>query len=168
MRSNEHKFKAFTVTLKPLYDLLEMGARSLPDHTVTQSECAFSLTSHSGLACPPSRPQNHNIVSDSCVCQSHTKNIFYRVHAEFIVLFDRNQNNELMVSQKLLRELQEGADTSMNLSFAGCGFLGIYHVGVATCIREYAPHLADNLISGASAGSLVAAGLLCNLSLGKF
>lgn len=26
----------------------------------------------------------------------------------------------------------------MNLSFAGCGFMGIYHVGVAACLRKYA------------------------------
>jgi predicted acylesterase/phospholipase RssA len=54
----------------------------------------------------------------------------------------------------------------MNLSLAGCGFLGIYHVGVASCIQKYAPHLIENGISGASAGSLVAAGMLCGLPLG--
>ncbi len=25
----------------------------------------------------------------------------------------------------------------MNLSFAGCGFMGIYHIGVAACFRKY-------------------------------
>lgn len=39
-----------------------------------------------------------------------------------------------------------------NLSFAGCGFLGIYHVGVAVCFKKYAPHLLVKKISGASAG----------------
>ncbi|KAB0797303.1 hypothetical protein PPYR_08297 [Photinus pyralis] len=54
----------------------------------------------------------------------------------------------------------------MNLSFAGCGFLGIYHVGVAVCFRKYAPHLLLNKISGASAGAIAACCLLCDLPLG--
>ncbi|XP_018326374.1 1-acylglycerol-3-phosphate O-acyltransferase Pnpla3 isoform X2 [Agrilus planipennis] len=54
----------------------------------------------------------------------------------------------------------------MNLSFAGCGFLGLYHVGVAVCFRTYAPHLLLNKISGASAGAIAACCLLCDLPLG--
>lgn len=54
----------------------------------------------------------------------------------------------------------------MNLSFAGCGFLGIYHVGVAVCFRKYAPHLLLKKISGASAGAIAACCLLCDLPLG--
>ncbi|XP_022918776.1 1-acylglycerol-3-phosphate O-acyltransferase Pnpla3-like isoform X2 [Onthophagus taurus] len=54
----------------------------------------------------------------------------------------------------------------MNLSFAGCGFLGIYHVGVAVCFRKYAPHLLLEKISGASAGALAACSLLCDLPIG--
>ncbi|XP_044735220.1 1-acylglycerol-3-phosphate O-acyltransferase Pnpla3 isoform X4 [Chrysoperla carnea] len=54
----------------------------------------------------------------------------------------------------------------MNLSFAGCGFLGIYHVGVACCFRQYAPQLLLDKISGASAGALAACCLLCDLPLG--
>ncbi|XP_034103164.1 1-acylglycerol-3-phosphate O-acyltransferase Pnpla3 [Drosophila albomicans] len=55
----------------------------------------------------------------------------------------------------------------MNLSFAGCGFLGIYHVGVAVSFKKYAPHLLLEKISGASAGSLAACCLLCDLPLGS-
>ncbi|XP_020278982.1 patatin-like phospholipase domain-containing protein 2 isoform X1 [Pseudomyrmex gracilis] len=55
----------------------------------------------------------------------------------------------------------------MNLSFAGCGFLGIYHVGVACCFKKYAPHLLLNKISGASAGAIAACCLLCDLPLGE-
>lgn len=55
----------------------------------------------------------------------------------------------------------------MNLSFAGCGFLGIYHVGVACCFRKYAPHLLLNKISGASAGTIAACCLLLDLPIGK-
>lgn len=56
----------------------------------------------------------------------------------------------------------------MNLSFAGCGFLGIYHVGVAVCFKKYAPHLLLNKISGASAGAIAACALLCDLPLGEY
>ncbi|EFN69551.1 Patatin-like phospholipase domain-containing protein 2 [Camponotus floridanus] len=53
----------------------------------------------------------------------------------------------------------------MNLSFAGCGFLGIYHIGVAIGLKKYAPHLPLNKISGASAGAIAACCLLCNMPL---
>ncbi|EZA49449.1 1-acylglycerol-3-phosphate O-acyltransferase Pnpla3 isoform X2 [Ooceraea biroi] len=55
----------------------------------------------------------------------------------------------------------------MNLSFSGCGFLGIYHVGVAVCIKKYAPQLLLNKISGASAGAIAACSMLCDLPLGE-
>ncbi|XP_069084391.1 patatin-like phospholipase domain-containing protein 2 isoform X2 [Pleurodeles waltl] len=50
-----------------------------------------------------------------------------------------------------------------NLSFAGCGFLGVYHVGVCSCLQERAPHLISGAtrIYGASAGALNAAVLAC-------
>ncbi len=51
--------------------------------------------------------------------------------------------------------------------FSGCGFLGIYHIGVASCIREYAPHLFADKIAGASAGAIAAVGLITNCDLGK-
>jgi predicted acylesterase/phospholipase RssA len=55
----------------------------------------------------------------------------------------------------------------MNLSFAGCGFLGIYHVGVASCFKKYAPNVLVDKISGASMGALAACALLCDAPLGK-
>ncbi|XP_044133776.1 patatin-like phospholipase domain-containing protein 2 [Bufo gargarizans] len=50
-----------------------------------------------------------------------------------------------------------------NLSFAGCGFLGVYHVGVSSCLQEKAPYLITEAtkIYGASAGALNAAALVC-------
>lgn len=56
----------------------------------------------------------------------------------------------------------------MNLSFAGCGFLGIYHVGVAACFRQYAPYVVLGKTSGASAGALAACSLILELPVGKF
>lgn len=56
----------------------------------------------------------------------------------------------------------------MNFSFAGCGFLGIYHVGVASCLKQHAPQLLKNAkFAGASAGSMVACCLLCDCCLGE-
>uniref|UniRef100_A0AC35TY84 PNPLA domain-containing protein n=1 Tax=Rhabditophanes sp. KR3021 TaxID=114890 RepID=A0AC35TY84_9BILA len=56
---------------------------------------------------------------------------------------------------------------SLSLSFAGCGFLCIYHAGVCAAIKEYAPQLMNNKICGASAGSIAATFLLCNICISK-
>jgi predicted acylesterase/phospholipase RssA len=64
--------------------------------------------------------------------------------------------------------LRPSADPSkMSLSFAGCGFLCIYHAGVCAAIKEYAPQLTKNKMYGASAGSIVAAGLICNVCMSE-
>ncbi|XP_048404317.1 patatin-like phospholipase domain containing 3 isoform X1 [Stegostoma tigrinum] len=54
-----------------------------------------------------------------------------------------------------------------NISFAGCGFLGVYHIGVASTIQEHAPYLTRdaNRIYGASAGALTAAAVVCGVPL---
>lgn len=59
-------------------------------------------------------------------------------------------------------------DSPWNISFAGCGFLGIYHVGVASCLVEQAPFLVQNArhIYGASAGALTATALVTGVCLG--
>lgn len=50
----------------------------------------------------------------------------------------------------------------INLSFCGCGFLGMYHLGVATCLVQRAPSFLDSVqrVGGASAGALMAAVLV--------
>ncbi|XP_078271267.1 patatin-like phospholipase domain-containing protein 2 isoform X2 [Rhinoraja longicauda] len=60
-------------------------------------------------------------------------------------------------------------DSSWSISFAGCGFLGIYHVGVASCLCEHAPHLVHNAsnIYGTSAGALIATALVSGACLGE-
>jgi predicted acylesterase/phospholipase RssA len=56
----------------------------------------------------------------------------------------------------------------MNFSFAGCGFLGIYHVGVASCLKQHAPQLIEEAtFLGASAGALVSTCLMCGLDIGN-
>ena len=51
-------------------------------------------------------------------------------------------------------------------SFAGCGFLGMYHVGVVSAFREYSPNALKGKLVGCSVGSLVAAAIVCNLKTG--
>uniref|UniRef100_A0A8C6Z3T6 triacylglycerol lipase n=1 Tax=Nothoprocta perdicaria TaxID=30464 RepID=A0A8C6Z3T6_NOTPE len=48
------------------------------------------------------------------------------------------------------------------VSFAGCGFLGVYHIGAATCLQQHAPHIIRDArhIYGASAGALAGAVLV--------
>ncbi|XP_034382566.1 patatin-like phospholipase domain containing 3 [Cyclopterus lumpus] len=56
-----------------------------------------------------------------------------------------------------------------NLSFAGCGFLGIYHIGVASCLLEKAPYLIKGAtkLYGASAGALTASVLASQACITK-
>ncbi|MCL4122066.1 UNVERIFIED_CONTAM: hypothetical protein GTU68_057149, partial [Idotea baltica] len=52
------------------------------------------------------------------------------------------------------------------VSFAGCGFLSLYLVGAAACLQKHSPNLLERVsLCGASAGSLVAACLACNVPL---
>lgn len=59
-------------------------------------------------------------------------------------------------------------ESPWNISFAGCGFLGIYHIGVASCLVEQAPFLVQHAkhIYGASAGALTATALVTDVCLG--
>ncbi|XP_029018943.1 patatin-like phospholipase domain containing 3 [Betta splendens] len=56
-----------------------------------------------------------------------------------------------------------------NLSFAGCGFLGVYHIGVASCLLDRAPFLVNGAtkLYGASAGALTASVLASQACLAK-
>lgn len=56
-----------------------------------------------------------------------------------------------------------------SISFAGCGFMGIYYVGATSCILERLPRLVQDAskIYGASAGALMAAVLTIGIPLGE-
>lgn len=56
-----------------------------------------------------------------------------------------------------------------SLSFAGCGFMGIYYVGVSSCILERCPRFIRDAsrFYGASAGALMAAVLSAGIPLGE-
>ena len=38
---------------------------------------------------------------------------------------------------------------NLNISFNGCGFLGVYHVGVACALKHYMPNMRIKNICGA-------------------
>lgn len=50
----------------------------------------------------------------------------------------------------------------VGVSFAACGFLGVYHLGAAMALRAHGAGLLRDVtaFAGASAGALVAAALL--------
>ena len=56
-----------------------------------------------------------------------------------------------------------------SVSFAGCGFMGIYYAGASSCILERFPVLIENAskIYGASAGALIAAALTIGIPMGE-
>ncbi|KAG5273553.1 hypothetical protein AALO_G00152620 [Alosa alosa] len=56
-----------------------------------------------------------------------------------------------------------------NISVAGCGFMGIYYIGVGSCLQERASYLLDGAtkICGASSGALFGAAIVCKISMGK-
>ncbi|XP_063164337.1 patatin-like phospholipase domain-containing protein 2 [Candoia aspera] len=62
-----------------------------------------------------------------------------------------------------------GGEGGLSVSFAGCGFLGVYHIGAATCLQERAPRLLRDArhIYGASAGALAGAVLIGGGSLAQ-
>lgn len=43
----------------------------------------------------------------------------------------------------------------------------IYHIGVCAAMKEYIPQLLQNRISGASAGSIIAAGVISNVCISQ-
>ncbi|XP_071165546.1 patatin-like phospholipase domain-containing protein 4 isoform X2 [Mytilus edulis] len=53
-------------------------------------------------------------------------------------------------------------EKEMNLSLCGCGFLGIYHLGVAACLKQHGASFLSSIqkVAGASAGALVASVLV--------
>ncbi|CAF3700950.1 unnamed protein product [Rotaria sp. Silwood1] len=57
--------------------------------------------------------------------------------------------------------------SSINLSLAGCGFLGVYHIGVVCAFKEHAPEVLNIKMAGCSAGALVAACAMSGCCLGQ-
>nr|XP_033486058.1 patatin-like phospholipase domain-containing protein 2 [Epinephelus lanceolatus] len=58
-------------------------------------------------------------------------------------------------------------DVPPSISFSGSGFMSTYQLGVAQCFLQYAPWILSTApcVLGASAGSLVAAAVVCEMSM---
>lgn len=56
-----------------------------------------------------------------------------------------------------------------SISLAGCGFMGIYYIGVTSCFQERFPRFIRDAgkIYGASAGALMAAVITLGIPLGE-
>ena len=57
----------------------------------------------------------------------------------------------------------------LNLTFSGCGFLGIYHIGVMSCLKQNAAGFLRRVkcFGGASAGAFAAVGLVVDLDISE-
>lgn len=62
------------------------------------------------------------------------------------------------------------AEGGWSLSFAGAGFLGLYHVGATQCLRQRAPCILQGArrFYGSSAGALNALSIVCGKSAGAW
>ncbi|EDO40337.1 predicted protein [Nematostella vectensis] len=60
-------------------------------------------------------------------------------------------------------------ESNFNLTFSGCGFLGIYHLGVVSCMKDNAPSFLAKVkcFGGASAGSFASTALLMDLNIAE-
>ncbi|XP_038677012.1 patatin-like phospholipase domain-containing protein 2 [Scyliorhinus canicula] len=79
-------------------------------------------------------------------------------------------NNPGAGSLKLQRVPADGGRPHRELSFSGSGFLVTYQLGVAECLLENMPEVVERAprVFGASAGSLIAAALVCAMNLDNF
>lgn len=70
---------------------------------------------------------------------------------------------------KMAVEDLRASSTPFSLSFSGSGFLALYQVGVVQSLLELAPELLKSAckVYGSSAGSLIAAAVVCGVGLGK-
>lgn len=77
--------------------------------------------------------------------------------------------SEVLHNRVNMGEDKRGNNGKLNITFSGCGFLGIYHVGVASALKDRAPRLLERIenFGGASAGALAAGSLLCGMSLSE-
>ena len=84
--------------------------------------------------------------------------------ADWISVQSGSDNTNMVEDQKIL---QYDFD-NLNISFNGCGFLGVYHVGVASALHHYLPNMEFNYVCGASAGAMAGSCLVGKIPLGMY
>ena len=82
-------------------------------------------------------------------------------------LKEKNHNNNDMSPPAQRVVTYEEEFEKANITFSGCGFLGIYHIGVISCLKQHAPQYLRHFTNfgGASAGALSACTLMFNMDL---
>ncbi|CAD5113547.1 DgyrCDS2709 [Dimorphilus gyrociliatus] len=113
-----------------------------------------SLLRRFSLRRPRSKKDN-NDTTDAAVDSSKKNNEDNSSEANEICRRPLSKRERQVQKREILKPGQK-----VNLSFAGCGFLGLYHLGVAQCLVTHGKRfLQENVefFAGASAGSLVAA-----------
>lgn len=82
---------------------------------------------------------------------------------------DRDLNNNNVMTQLPEEWIYIGEEDpdKANITFSGCGFLGIYHIGVISCLKQHSPQHLKHFthFGGASAGALSACTLMFNMDL---
>lgn len=68
-----------------------------------------------------------------------------------------------------MEETHNNNNNKIQLTFSGCGFLGIYHLGVVESFRSKVPNFLNKIdrVYGCSAGALVGVMLLCGISMNE-
>ena len=79
----------------------------------------------------------------------------------------KDKNGNKMSPPIDLALVREEEFEKANIAFSGCGFLGIYHIGVISCLKQHAPRYLQHFthFGGASAGALSACTLMFNMDL---
>ncbi|KAK4321721.1 hypothetical protein Pmani_007518 [Petrolisthes manimaculis] len=65
----------------------------------------------------------------------------------------------------ILDKKKKPLDSLEAVTFCGCGFLGIYLVGAATCLQQHRPRLLQGRLGGSSVGSLISTCIVCDVPL---
>ena len=52
-----------------------------------------------------------------------------------------------------------------SVSYAGCGFIGVYQIGATAALRQFAPYLLESDILGSSSGAMLGIGLAAGMSM---
>ncbi|XP_050713001.1 patatin-like phospholipase domain-containing protein 2 isoform X2 [Eriocheir sinensis] len=60
---------------------------------------------------------------------------------------------------------KKNIDDVTAVTFCGCGFLGVYLVGVATYMQQHVPQILRGRLGGSSVGSLIATCLACDVPI---
>ena len=78
---------------------------------------------------------------------------------------NNHKNYETFAQRVMIAPSSQLFDSEMSLSFAGCGFLSFYYLGVGTCLRQYS--LSKRTVyCGASSGAMAGLSMCLDMTIG--